>query len=40
MKLMATDLDGIKAERAKNNSDFDKLFFFVAPQRQFPKAKK
>ena len=40
MKLMATDLDGIKAERAKNNSDFDKLFFFVAPERQFPKAKK
>lgn len=39
MELKATDKKGIEWERHHNNSDFDKLFYFVAPERQFPKPK-
>jgi hypothetical protein len=39
MELLATTGDGVLWEKAHNNSDFDKLFYFVACERQFPKAK-
>jgi len=37
MTLKATDEAGIKSELGHNESDFDKLFYFVAPERQFPR---
>ena len=37
MSLLATDKKGILWEKTHNHSDFDKLYYFVAPERQFPK---
>ena len=37
MSLEATDKNGIEWEKEHNHSDFDRLFYFVAPERQFPK---
>lgn len=39
MNLLATDKNGLEAELKKNDSDLDKLFYFVAPERQFPTPK-
>jgi RHS repeat-associated protein len=35
MTLKATDNKGIEREKNNNNSDFDRLFYFVACERQF-----
>jgi hypothetical protein len=36
MSLKATTQQGIEREKAHNHSDFDRLFYFVARERQFP----
>ena len=37
MNLEATDTKGIEKELAHNNSNFDRRFYFVATERQYPK---